>query len=151
MPTQLPNAEKEIQQAFADAWAADAAAAIGAASAPEVRWQGVAEDPLPPESAPWARVALLHNSGAQVAFGEDPGARRYRETGIVTVQVFTPLNATSDLRQAQALVQVAIAAFRGVETPGGVEFQNVTGTRVGPTGAWFQYNVTAEFNYDSLE
>lgn len=151
MPTQLPTAEREIQLAFHTKWDADAAAAIGAATAPDVRWEGVAEGPLPPATETWARVSILHNGGPQVAFGQNPGSRRYRESGIITVQIFTPLTAQSDLRDAQALAQVAIDAFRGVETSSGVEFTNVFATRVGPEGAWFQYNVTSEFNYDSLQ
>ncbi len=151
MPIQFPQAETEIQQAFADAWAANAAAAIGAAVAPEVRYEGVIQTSLPPNEAAWARVSMVTATGNQVAFGDNTGARRYREVGIVTVQIFTPLSAQSDLRDAAALAQVAVAAFRGVETPGGVEFLNVTPTRVGPSEAWFQYNITADFNYDSLE
>lgn len=150
MPIQLPQAEQEIQQAFEDYWLANAAAAIGATSAPEIRWEGVGEASLPPESEPYVRHSMTIASGNQVAFGESPGARRYREIGLITVQVFTPIN-NSDLRNARALAQVAVDAYRGVETDGGVEFTNARASRIGTSGAWFQYNVLIDFNYDSFQ
>lgn len=75
--------------------------------------------------------------------------RRYRVSGLVQVQIFTPYGdgqATADL-----ISGVVKAAFRGVNsTSDTIAFRNARVVDVGRDGAYLQTNVVAEFEYDEI-
>lgn len=98
-------------------------------------------------STPWARIHLQHISSDLAGLGSDT-AKRYEETGIITVQTFT--KAGKGLTHGQEIAKIVIDAFKGRKTPGGVWFRNVRTNEVGPDGEWYQINVNAEFTYDDI-
>jgi len=119
------------------------------ASPPELRYDDRTQD-LPSGDVSWARVSVLHNTGRQNTMGET-GNRRFRKTGIVTVQIFTPFG--DGLTESDILVKVAVDAFEGKSTGGGdtVDFTNVRSQEIGRDGYWYQTNVLAEFDYDAVK
>lgn len=105
--------------------------------------------PPPEGSLSWARVSIRHVSGTQATLGAAGGQRRWRQTGFLFVQLFTPLG--DGLSKDDALVIALQSALRGVTTPSGVILRNVRATEVGADGAWHQTNVVTEFEYDEQE
>lgn len=121
---------------------------------PVVRYDDLPGD-LPPGNAPWARVNVRHTTAPQVTLG-GVGGRRFRNYGILTVQVFSVDGAKGGtgggLTQADALAKIVIDAFQGKSTkPDGVEFRNVRANEIGSSGSWFQTNVIADFEYDIIK
>lgn len=106
-------------------------------------------NPIPPKTAvPWLRVKVQHTYGQQATLANEIGARRFRKSGIVLLQIFTPLG--SSLREPDRLGILLNNALEGASTPHDVFLRNVRMNEIGSDGHWFQVNVVADFEYDSV-
>lgn len=141
-------ARDEMLGLFNVAWLANTPAINGAVAIP-VEWPGVASGAPPGADEAWARVSLRHSPAGQITFGAT-GARRFNRTGLLTVQVFSPLSAGGGLSFAENAAIIARNAFEGVGTASGIWFRNTRIQEIGPDGAWFQMNVVTEFQYDEV-
>lgn len=97
----------------------------------------------------WARITLQHAVGSQASLANRSGQKRFRRSGLVTVQVFTPLG--TGLNIGDKIYKIVVDAFEGKVTPGNVWFRNVRLNEVGPSGSWFQANIIADFEYDEIK
>ena len=109
------------------------------------------EDPIPPtEVTSWLRVQMRHTTGRQATLSNEIGSRRFRRTGVFTVQVFCPMGTS--LRETEELSKLINDALEGMATPHGVLLRNVRMNEVGSSnGHWFQTNVIADFEYDEVK
>lgn len=144
----IVTARDEILGAFKAAWDAGAAAVAG--YVPTVFYDGVGKTAEPTPEKHFAEVFVRHQNGSQTALAGAAGARRYEQRGIATVMIFAALPVSHGLRDGAQLAEVAIGGWRGVRTPGGVWFQNCRIVEVGVDGAWYHWNVIAEFRYDEF-
>lgn len=113
-----------------------------------VLFEDAPTDQRPADGSPWARVSIRHAGGEQATLAGETGMRRWRRTGTLFVQVFTPRG--NGFALADSLGKVAAHAFQGKRTPGGVWFRDVSMREIGPDGPWMQVNVTAAFEYDEV-
>ena len=148
MSLTLSQARDAINQKFWDDWNSLAGAQNGG-TVPLVRWQGEDDGDKPPATSPWARVTILHATSSQDVLGVAGGGRSFERTGSVIINIFAPLSGGQGLTQAEALAIIAQNAFEGQTAGAGdcIWFRNVTVNEIGPDGAWFQFNVTADFLY----
>lgn len=138
-PTQ---ARDEILAKFHETWDADEASA----SVPVL--YGDRSQSVPSEGA-WVRIIVRHAAGSQVTLSNEEGSRRFRYTGTVFVQVFTP--HADGMVDSDDLATIAMRAFEGeVTSPGRVIFRQVRLNEIGQEGQWFQTNVLADFEYDYI-
>lgn len=115
-----------------------------------VKYDNVGNTSVPPSGQdPWARVAIRHATSAQASLSGTVGSRRFRRTGVLTVQVFEP--AGQGLSGTTDLPKIVQDAFEGVSTPGGVWFRDVAINEIGPDKSYFQTNVVAFFEYDEIK
>lgn len=132
------QARDEILATFQEAWASTGVPVLYADRAQDV-----------PDDGAWARISVQHQDGNQATLSGAVGQRRFRHTGTVFVQVFTPFD--DGMVQNDELVMIAKDAFEGtVTSPGGVIFRRVRINEVGQDGQWFQTNVLASFEYDQI-
>jgi len=111
-------------------------------------WPDVAAQ-KPPTSGAWARVDIKHNTSRKATLSNGVGMRRFRRTGLLTVQIFTPPGDGQVL--SDQLTIIVKNAFEGVTTsPGRVMFRDVWLREVGQGGNFYQVNVLAEFEYDEV-
>lgn len=154
------EANDEIATLLNTAWIANTPTIVGSGSPVELRWQNVGKDTRPPISDYWARASILHFGGDHFTLGAS-GYRRYERTGSVIVQVFSPLGVGVTI--GLQLATVALTAFEGQVTPGGVWFRGcgirsigrnepigfnsgvATGAEVEP---WDQHQFQCTFTYD---
>lgn len=135
------EARDAMYAVFQDAWAANAP--VGAVAL----YEDAEGDP--PSSGTWARTQIHHNNQPQSAFG-DGGKRRYRNDGLFTIEVFTPVG--DGLQTSDALVDALIRAFRqNTAANGAVLFRNARGREIGNDGGWHQTNIIVDFEYDMIE
>lgn len=135
------NAEKEIRQFFNTAWIT-----AYPSNTPEIAWPDV--DFTIPDNETWVRFNCQESDGRQVSIGS-PGSNRFRQFGIVTIQIFQPQGQGS--ADARAKAQTALEAFKGGVTDGGVHFYNVFGRQVGnDENGFYQINVVVGFWYDDI-
>jgi len=148
MSLTLSEARDAINAKFYTAWQALAPAQNGGVE-PVVRWQGEDSGDKPDSTQPWARVTILHATSGQDTLGPAGAGRSFERTGTVIINVFAPLSRGQGLTQAEALAIIAQNAFEGQTAGAGdcIWFRNVTINEIGPDGAWFQINVTADFLY----
>ena len=108
----------------------------------------VAEAIAPPDDSAvsWARASVQTCLSRQPAFGHS--TRRYENSGLLTVQIFTPVGV--GLKQAKKLAEVVLAGFRGHRTTNGVVFRDMDLVDVGADGKWYQYNVLVGFEVDEI-
>jgi len=92
----------------------------------------------------WARIAIQGGEQQQASIGGTP---RWRQVGIVQVQVFTPTEQGANT--ALAIADDVATALRGI-TVSGVILRAASVSPVGRIGdsAWFQVNVNVPFRYD---
>jgi hypothetical protein len=145
MPINNPfDARDEIVDHFTTIWNAQA-------SPPPLLYQDRRRDL--PASGSYARITVNHNTAPQVTLGGKTSlggsGERFRNFGIVTVQIFT--DSDDGLTTSDVLVKVALDAFRGQKTgEDRVEFRNTRMNEIGQDGPWHQTNVLAEFDYDEV-
>jgi len=149
MPATFDTARDEILGAFTVKWNADTPAVNGGLI-PEIFYEGIGEEGDKPHDAAWARIQIRHNLGEQQALGPSTDRRRFTKLGIVTVQIFAPLEKGLGLSLAEELAKVAKAAFEGKSTTSAVWFRNVSINEIGVDSAWYNMNVVAEFRYDEF-
>jgi hypothetical protein len=139
----------QVQSLLKTAWDANAATAIGTAYVPELRWEMTdsAEEPSNTER-PWARCTIRHSTADQRTFGE-PGGRRFRQFGIVMIQLFAPWRSGRGSNLTQLLAQIVKDAYEGAATQD-VTFRSVRFNEVGRSGPWYQINVIADLEWDEL-
>ena len=114
-----------------------------------VKYDNISKKSLPPDGEiPWARVTLRHATSAQASLAGEVGTRRFRRTGVLTVQVFEPIG--SGLSGTTDLPKIVQESYEGVVSTGGVWFRNVRINEVGPDGDFFQTNVVIDFEYDEI-
>jgi len=102
----------------------------------------------PPTEGAWGRATVLHTGSNQASLANHAGVRRFRRTGVVVVQLFTPPGGGQVL--SDDLVTVVKNAFEGITTTNGVVFLNVTPRDIGQSGGFYQANVQADFEYDEV-
>jgi hypothetical protein len=141
------EAVDEILTRFGTEWAASAAAAISAATAPQIVYEDD-EDGSPDREGPFVRITVQHADGSQRTLGET-GNRQFEHEGIAFVQVFAPIRASGSMDVAQRLAEVAVAAFEGKRTAS-VWFRNVRINEIGRSGPFFQINVAADFQWSQV-
>ena len=132
MSLTITEARNEILTLFRTAWLAQGS------PPPLYFWDTTADPPTDPS---WVLVIVRHADGGNDAIGNTLFSRE----GLVTVQIMTEFG--EGLTLSDALTKVALDAFQGKATPGGVWFRNVRAREVGPDGQWFHVNVLAEFEY----
>lgn len=134
--TSLQTARETIYQTFATDW--------GVTS----QFTFANENFEPPANAPWVRLAVLHQTGNQETLG-DVGFRRFRREGIISIQVFMPLN--DGLRDIDALVQMARQVFEGRTLTGPIWCTDANVSEAGPSDGWYQFNVDIDFAYEETK
>ena len=139
----ITQARDEILTTFRDAWVASSTSA----SLP-VLYPDTADD-TPPDSGAWARVTVQHGTRGQTTLSNENGVRRYRATGFVTAQIFTPRGKGLTLNDQ--LAKIVLDAFDGVTTAGGVAFYRARTREIGPDSQWFHTNVLVDFDYDEVK
>lgn len=108
-----------------------------------IAWENLAFDP--PKDTPWIRVSVTSDDVRYASMGDNP---IHRHDGMVIIEVFTqPHTGTG---QSDALCDLAIAMFRGVQEKG-VKFlppprKQVVGTRNG----WYKQDVLCPFIRDTI-
>lgn len=143
MTATVLEAYDAMAQQFNTAWTA------GAPTVPIV-WPDVKSD-IPDKGVAFCRFTVIHNPGlgGQATLANCQGQRRYRRNGNVIIQLFVPF--AGGLRTMHTLIPIAMQAFEGVDLqPSGVWFRNTRFVEVGPSGAYLQWNVTTEFEYDEV-
>jgi hypothetical protein len=95
------------------------------------------------------RVQVRHADSEMDSFGEN-GEGSFRASGIITVQVFSPLDKQGLLFHDR-VAKVAQRAFRGKTGVGeycGIWFRRARINEVGPEERWYVSNVLVDFEYD---
>jgi len=102
----------------------------------------------PPEDGTgWVRFNVAFNDGDLASLGAE-GNRRFREFGLVTIQVFTVAGTATD--ENDTYCQAALNLFDGKNIEG-IWFRNGRAVTVGPKNNWYQQNVILEFQYDDIK
>ena len=137
MTLTITQARDEILTRFRTDW-------VAAYPTAPILWADVTSpNDLPnPETTPlWCRATAVHTGGGN----DHIGNKLFFRFGTVTIQIFTRYG--SGLANNDLAAKVAIDAFQGKSTPGGVWFRGVTLNEIGQDGDWYQSNVLANFEY----
>lgn len=93
----------------------------------------------------WARVMLQHVQGGQRSIPQEN--QHSRQEGIVIIQVFEPSGRGLG---ASTVSDVLLRALRRAAVSS-LFFKNATKEEIGISGPWFQVNISAQFDYDTVE
>ena len=99
-----------------------------------------------PDRGAWVRLAILNGDATQRSIG-NPGANVHRHVGVITVQVFVPID--SGTHTARDLADDAAAIFRNQRFDG-IRCDVPSVREVGPDDIWFQVNMSCPFRRDEL-
>lgn len=113
-----------------------------------VSWDGSVGE-VPTGNDPWARALVRHVTGGAATIGQVGGRRRFRRSGLVTIQLFDRVG--DGMTRLDQLAKLVSNAYEKPAAPGhGVWYRNVRVNEVGQSGDWLQLNVIAEFTYDEV-
>lgn len=93
------------------------------------------------ELEPWARVTIRTANREQTAFGAGNDARKFSETGVVMIEIYTPTG--TGLKQAYQLGEIIKAAYEGISTPNSLWYRSCSVTEGGAEGVWSRLIFTA--------
>lgn len=110
-----------------------------------VAWDDVSSE-VPATDTPWARVTLKHATGRQASLSGVTGTQRFRQTGTIHIQIFSPVGQGKS--EAYQLAQTVVNAYRDARLD--VWFRNARLNEVGASGAFEQVNVLTDFSYDDV-
>lgn len=110
-----------------------------------VVWQDKTGRP-PNNDTAWARVILRYADGGQSSLAGEIGTRRFTDSGILMIQIFT-LSAQG-MDQALELADLVQNAYEDAREE--VWFRGVRKQEGGEDGIFNVMNVFAEFNYDHV-
>tara|TARA_R110000851_G_scaffold33896_5_gene90410 strand:+ start:1974 stop:2372 length:399 start_codon:yes stop_codon:yes gene_type:complete len=87
----------------------------------------------------WVRLSINHGDSSAPYKGSEPGIRR---TGLVQLQIFTPLNSGS--RPAADIADSLVRHFQFYRTDG-IEILTASAQRIGPEDDYYRYNLSIPF------
>lgn len=131
-------------------WIANAPGIVGIQTVPEIRWQGAEKPQAPPAGAYWLRVTEQMVTESQTALAGGYGAKLYTSQGLIFAQVFAPANDPPAYTRGRALAAMCRNTLRKREPRDLVWFRNAKIAPIGLSGAWYQFNVSATFQFDEL-
>jgi hypothetical protein len=102
---------------------------------------------LPDANETWARAVLRHAEGGQASLGGEFGSKRWRRSGTLFVQIFSPIGDA--LVTGYNNAQIIVNAFQKSNHPE-IWFRDVRINEVGSDGAFQQINVLVTFFYDDI-
>jgi hypothetical protein len=110
-----------------------------------VRWDGVPF--VEPAGQPWVALYLLDGESNQLTLETTP---RYRDVGVVVMQVFVPEDSgTQEARRLAAFAAAALRAWSAaVGDTGWLWMRAPSIERVGVDAGWLQFNVTVRYRFD---
>lgn len=102
------------------------------------------DDSRPDTSKTWVRLTVRHtdDNGHTIA---PVGNRRFEETGLMFVQLFTPFPAGT--HYSDTMSKVLLNAIRGYS--GAIRLTRSSARDIGRSEGWMQVNVQANFYYDT--
>lgn len=145
------NARKSIFLLVNTLWTSEAPAVIG--YTPEIRWQGVEQATLPGNDKFWMRASTNNVTTSQVGHRmpeEGVSDVVYRTVGFVTLQIFAPMNQRDSYAKGELLSEIGQRMFMARETAGSVWFRNPRIRELDNDGAWFRWNVIADYEFDQI-
>lgn len=154
MTAEYTNARDDMLRHFTTAWPA-AANAVGFATAPTIRYQGVSIQPeIPDPKTYWVRIStknvLTRQTGFVALDAEAKSAKQHTTIGLLFVQVFAPKVDIQAFRKGGMLAEAAQGIFQNRETPCSVIFRNVRVVELPDETEAYRFNVEAEYEYDQL-
>lgn len=101
----------------------------------------------PATLTPWCRVKLEHVTGRQRTLCGSVGDMRFTREGILWIQVFSPMGLGQF--NSDAIIDGLLLVFERGRFDGGYFF-DVAVKEIGPSGDWWQVNLTCPFTYDHI-
>jgi hypothetical protein len=117
---------------------------------PEVYWPTIELPRELPVNRYWLRVARQTVLQRQANIAGADLVRKYTTRGLLSIQVFAPMLQINSARYCCSLAQLAQRAYRGVTTPNGVWFRDVTVKELPADGRYYRCNVVSDFQYDEV-
>lgn len=115
----------------------------------KVSWPNIDFDPESDFDAStddaWARITVQGGEAFQASLG-GTGNRRWRQPGLVTVQIFSPMG--EGLQTSLDVADDVVVALEGVSTSS-VDLHAASVNPIGRDGAFFQTNVRTPFRFDN--
>lgn len=144
------QARDEMSAMLAAGWLVADWASLGLASAPAIQWEG-RERPVPPDgSLPYAAFFIRHASGLQESLSDHIGQQKWARIGTLMVQCYGSLMAGRGLEDATQIAVAAQRVYQGKSSANYIWFRNATIKEIGPSGGWYQVNMTVAFEYDEV-
>jgi hypothetical protein len=131
-------------------WSANAPGIVGTTGVPEVRWQGVENPNSPAVGTYWLRVTEQIVIESQTSLAGGDGRKRYTSQGVIFSQVFVPVSDPAAYTRGRVLSEMCRNTFRKREPNDLVWFRNAKITPVGLTTGWYQFNISATFQFDEI-
>jgi len=97
----------------------------------------------------WCRVSVTHVTGSQATLSNQDNKRRWRRTGILMIQLFTPIGTGLSLSDKYS--KIIVDALDGSSTDSCAWVRNVRVNELGREGTWCQTNIIADFEYDEVK
>lgn len=144
------DARYEMAEMLAGGWASADWAGLGLGAAPKIYWEGRESQSPPSADEHHARFFIRHAGGQQGSLSDHIGRQKWDRFGTLMVQCFGTLSGGNGLEAATLMATIAQRAYQGKTSQGCIWFRKVSIEEVGPSGGWYQVNVTATFEYDEV-
>lgn len=149
MATTLYIATDEILSLLNEAWRIRARRDTMLTYDPELLWEISEHLDRAKEQKAFARASIRHTSGRQKTLA-GVGNRRFRNFGVVNIQVITPFLDGTGAGHCQKLAEVCKDAYEGKRTQN-VWFRGCRFQEIGRDGPWYQINLLIEFEWDEIK
>jgi len=129
-------------------WVEHSASIVG--YIPVIYWPDVELLKEPAVNTCWARMSRQTVVQSQANIAGADSVKRYTTRGLLSVQIFVPRLLTNSGTTRNALGQLVQLAYRGITTPNGIWFRNVTLKELPADARYNRCNVVSDFQYDEV-
>lgn len=145
------NARSEAMKMLNDFWSQHTFVVNGRSiERPLIQWQGRNTGEPSDPSINYIRPIWRPLESSQGSLAGDQSTRVWENAGVLSVQCFGALNSGMGLEIAEYLAIMVKRVYQGESSPGCLWFRNVSEKEVGASGAWYQYNTVAQFEYSTV-
>jgi hypothetical protein len=148
-PTTYSAAVDTMFTLLATAWQTGATAIVG--SVPAIRWQGNETATPPPANTYWARVSEQQVISDQYSLSGGNGQRLYNSQGLLYMQIFCPTTDPPSYTNGRLLANLVQNALRQRVADDSVWFTKQKIVPVGVSNSWYQFNVSAAYQFFELQ
>lgn len=115
---------------------------------PEIEWDGSENPDAKNTGEFWVRFSEQQSSSTQSSFGSNEFGKRYRNKGLIFIQIFCPKSVSMSKDTGRKIANYVKKLFQGHTDSGNVWFRDSEVRTLESEDVWYRFNVVAKYTHE---